>query len=775
MMETVDWVFRLRNIRKTYPNAELDEYALNIDELDIPKNRVIAIIGESGSGKTTLLNLLGMLDEPDAQNFEAQRPTILYGGNGDGPVPIISEGKSDAAALNRLRKKAFGFVFQEGYLLRNLQCASNIKVPLYLNRLDISEDNLQSLLEEVGLNPSDEYACRLPTELSGGQSQRVAIVRSVVHNPEVILADEPSSRLDHDRGIKVMELLTSWCKGEHGRTLIWVTHNLEHAARFGDQIICIRDGAVLFNRENKDHRTETVTGWIRESMQQAPAEPDEPVREEEAPGQWKNTAIQSRSSGWMSILKFIFFFAIWDIFPRTKSKSGESGNILSFLAAKARAFLGIRKTQGLNILSLLIILVLTLFFFTISTWLKNYFVFTVSDPRINSVTVKGKKRGDAMLDARDMKRLSTLAWASEPNSFTEVLSWEEEIETKKLKVDRPAILGAYGSRDRPFDFYLNNEGSSSFRFSDVVPLTLAIMNVQDPILSKITLLEGSEPEGLKPGDKYVDSLLRGADGKLVDNKAGVILTYDSLTKDLGYLTKVPKTVKMDLNNEDVEVPVLGVADWLPFSASAILTEGWYEEQFLKRGPGDPLPGYERITVYINNMLEEGIPLADTLVSMGYQTSEDIKSRLSWIINLTDFISYTSIIAVACIGLLVCGTLMVSYTQAIRKKQNEIGVLLAHGTSRSLLKLVFMFEIVVVWLIATAMAWPAYQGGTMAFKRIMTDKFDLGPDAIRAVFSIPAHFQAGIVLATLVLACAVVWVAVNKIIRGPIAETLKSVD
>ncbi|CAN2042787.1 putative ABC transport system permease protein [Candidatus Magnetomoraceae bacterium gMMP-15] len=762
-----DILYNLSDIRKTYKTSEEGQPALDIDKLDIPKNKVVVILGESGSGKTTLLNLLGMLDIPDSKN---NKKSLILFNNLNKSFDLVK----DKSKFNKLRKETFGFIFQEGYLLKNLSSKLNIKIPLFINRLDTSKTPIDDFLKNVALDPV-KFSNRLPGELSGGQAQRMAIIRSIIYNPRVILADEPSSRLDRDNGLQVMKLLVDWCHSGDNRTLIWVTHNLEQAAKFGDHIIILQDGKVLKSQKNWHHDEQTLLQLSRGEDIQVPQDIVSTDSNHEQSSFWKNIPFLDAASPLLNLFKFIFLFALSDIFPQVHKKviKGLLSKSLNYVIWGIKSFLGVYKTQGLNILSLFMILLLALFFSNVSFWLKNYFVYSSSDPRINNITVKGKKRGDAVLSQKDMEKLSTLTWVSASDSDKKIISWSEEIKNKGLKPGQKAIIGAFGSRDRPMDFSFNKE-SNEGGWDNLVTLSLVATNAKDPILKQIDLWTGETLKELKPSTKKLNSLFLNENGEIDFYKPGVIITRDSLEKDLGYIGKIPKTIEINLNSKKREFTFLGVSDWLPFGADALVSEGWYEKNFLSSGPGDPVPGYDRITIYIRDMLEDGLPLAETLIKMGYQTVDDVKSRLSWIKNLTDFIFWSAFFALIGIAFLVAGTLMVSYTQAIRKKQHEIGVLLAHGIPKKLLYLIFIVEILIVWIIAVMFALPVHIFSSDFFKQIMIEKFDLHM-TVDKIFFIPDFVQLLIFGVSLFLAVVSVLWAVNRIIRGQIADIMKTAE
>ena len=218
-------MIRLTEVTKTYAKGRLRVRALRGVTLHVAEHDFIAIQGPSGSGKTTLLNLIGLLDDPTS-----------------GAIWMFER---DVSVLNRrerarLRGRTIGFVFQSFNLIPHLNAWRNVALPLRYAGVGRSERRSRALdvLASVGLQ---DRIAHLPAELSGGEEQRVAIARSLVIDPKVILADEPTGNLDTETSSAVMARFGRL--HDNGRTLLVVTHDpaaLPHASRH----VSIRDGAI---------------------------------------------------------------------------------------------------------------------------------------------------------------------------------------------------------------------------------------------------------------------------------------------------------------------------------------------------------------------------------------------------------------------------------------------------------------------------------------------------------------------------------------------------
>lgn len=205
-------MIKLTGINKIYRTNEIETLALENVNLDVAKGEFVSIMGPSGCGKSTLLNIMGLLDAPSSGKIEINGTSV--------------ESMKDKE-LAAFRNKTLGFVFQSFHLINSLNVIDNVELPLLYRKMAAKERTrlAKEVLDRVGLSHRMRH---MPTQLSGGQCQRVAIALAIVGNPEIILADEPTGNLDSKMGAEVMELLHKLNK-EDGRTIVMVTHNEEQA------------------------------------------------------------------------------------------------------------------------------------------------------------------------------------------------------------------------------------------------------------------------------------------------------------------------------------------------------------------------------------------------------------------------------------------------------------------------------------------------------------------------------------------------------------------
>lgn len=223
----------LQQLSKTYgqPGSNVCVHALRDVSIDFIKAESIAICGQSGSGKSTLLNLLGCLDRPTSGRY-------VLGG--------VDVADLDDDQLSSIRGLRIGFIFQNFNLIAQLTVLENVEMPLFYQGVpaQIRRQRAQELVDLVGLGDRGHHR---PNELSGGQQQRAAIARSLINNPLIILADEPTGNLDTATGEQIFDIFMKL--QDQGKTLVLVTHDSQAAQRC-DRIITMRDGRIIADTRN---------------------------------------------------------------------------------------------------------------------------------------------------------------------------------------------------------------------------------------------------------------------------------------------------------------------------------------------------------------------------------------------------------------------------------------------------------------------------------------------------------------------------------------------
>lgn len=215
-------MIKVQNIKKSFGNLQV----LKGINLEIPKGKIHSIVGASGAGKTTLLQIMGTLSKPDSGDIFFNNKNIS----------TFSEKE-----LSNFRNREIGFVFQFHHLLPEFTALENVCIPAFIAKKSKAEAEKRAmeLLEYLGLTDRIEHK---PSELSGGEKQRVAVARALVNKPSVVLADEPSGNLDSANRNELHELLFK-LREDFGQTFIIVTHDDNFAER-SDKIIHIKDGVI---------------------------------------------------------------------------------------------------------------------------------------------------------------------------------------------------------------------------------------------------------------------------------------------------------------------------------------------------------------------------------------------------------------------------------------------------------------------------------------------------------------------------------------------------
>lgn len=228
----------MTNVTKTYKTGDVETYALKDVNLTIEEGEFVVILGPSGSGKSTLLNVISGLDTVTSGEitFRGEALTNL-----------------DEEGMTAFRRKHLGFIFQQYNLLQNLNVYENIQIGSDIGTAPL---DIGGLLEKVGLEKARN---KYPSQLSGGEQQRVSIVRSLAKNPDIIFCDEPTGSLDEENSKKILQLLQD-LNEDYNKTVIVITHNLG-IAEMADKVIKMNSGQITEVTLNKTKKNAQDISW----------------------------------------------------------------------------------------------------------------------------------------------------------------------------------------------------------------------------------------------------------------------------------------------------------------------------------------------------------------------------------------------------------------------------------------------------------------------------------------------------------------------------------
>lgn len=224
-------ILKCTGVRKIYGAGNNQVAALNGIDLSVGKGEFVAIVGASGSGKSTLLHILGSVDQPSEGNV------VIEG------IDLVTLNRKQAAIF---RRRKVGLVYQFYNLIPTLTARKNIVLPLLLDKKKINQEYFLQVVTSLGIADKLEY---LPVQLSGGEQQRVAIARSLIYRPAILLADEPTGNLDQKNTKEIIDML-KLSNRNLKQTIILITHD-EKVALEADRIVTIADGRIISDQKRR--------------------------------------------------------------------------------------------------------------------------------------------------------------------------------------------------------------------------------------------------------------------------------------------------------------------------------------------------------------------------------------------------------------------------------------------------------------------------------------------------------------------------------------------
>ena len=231
-------IITARNLSKSYRMGEVTVEALQGVDLELFEGELIVVLGPSGSGKSTLLNIVGGMDQPTGGELYYQ------------DLPLH---KADPRQLTFYRRNDVGFVFQFYNLMPNLTAYENINLSVQISKNPLS---IEELLEKVELSNRRDH---FPSQLSGGEQQRIALARALAKNPQLLLCDEPTGALDFKTSIQILKLLKDFCQ-TYNKTVVLITHNTA-ISKIADRVFYLKDGMLERIAENENPLPPEKVTW----------------------------------------------------------------------------------------------------------------------------------------------------------------------------------------------------------------------------------------------------------------------------------------------------------------------------------------------------------------------------------------------------------------------------------------------------------------------------------------------------------------------------------
>ncbi len=231
-------VVEFKNVSRVYQSGDHELKALDDVSLSLDEGKFVVILGPSGAGKSTLLNLLGGLDSPTSGKIYVEGKDISSLSNDE---------------LAEYRAEKVGFVFQFYNLVPTLTVHENVTLVKEISKNALSATKM---IEEVGLS---NHLKNFPSELSGGEQQRVSIARALAKNPKILLCDEPTGALDSETGVLILKLLLKMAR-EYGKTIVIVTHN-QNIAKMADVVIHVKNGRIISQKDQPNPASADEIDW----------------------------------------------------------------------------------------------------------------------------------------------------------------------------------------------------------------------------------------------------------------------------------------------------------------------------------------------------------------------------------------------------------------------------------------------------------------------------------------------------------------------------------
>lgn len=724
----------IAGVEKTYEvpdGSRKTAFKSGTEPLRIAANSFVMILGKSGSGKSTLLNLIGGNITPElSEDSDDHKLTLNVDGVSFDMMSAVDRGKA---------KTRIGTVFQEGFLISFLRNRENISMPLRLNGIDQSEGDLEALSKFVCVDR--ENLDKLPGNVSGGQAQRFGLARALAHDPDLILADEPTSSVDSPTSVEIVEALREWRTRKQARgrsaTIVWVTHNVELAARFAERILIVEDGLIVHQVD--DARTEGDPITLRTRLEEALANP--------APVQLFAPSLPERAQDAKAspehLARLTRDFVRGSVFQPLRPVPSWLGPRLGFAWSSV----------GATILLTALTLFLSGATILMGLTFKRYFDTKIQDPVLTYIEPTGVGLGgeisqDMNADFVDKLRFTLIELGPNGPELALPDPHDDDFQ-KRIANGTLAFKDVRGARREFVNFVAKrHEDPAAQRRVVDSRIYVEARDLDDPLINALRLdwLDPVLATAVERAGGSAVTTLRGlleslsvVDRRCASTLPGIFVSKETFSdpKKLGrFFETVPLSLELkaprlsgggqvDLNLwpayqaecgisglrqpqvaaqskngkvTHVHMPIFGVFEG-PGKAQAIMPpkafESWYDATTRE------LPDYAFVWIYPQNLVRDGDVIFRGLREppFSFAGGTDIEKRFDSLKPMSVLTQWFTLSIVALVILMGFSSIYVAYRAALQAQRSSLGVMLCFGATRRMLRVLFTQQVNLVFLIA----------------------------------------------------------------------------
>ncbi len=631
----------LYNIKKTYDG---NMPALKIKELIIPLGGILSIMGYSGSGKTTFVNILSLIDVPDMEFLDGEKPKIIFNLNEDNIYTITYSNNKIIAKDNNdlilneidIRAKVFGYIFQKPYMHDNFSIKQNIQTPLIIENTQCNEDSLENALEFLNLpkNKKNEY----PNNLSGGEAQRASILRGIIKDSKILIADEPTSSLDVVNSKHVLDFLKNKVHTKkNDKVIIWVSHNIHLISSYADNILVLSGGELVHKKVIKNPG-EGCENEIASFLSTKNIEQKEKIE----------CSFNKKKLNLLDKAKYVFGYAYKGLFKKNFNPTFDF---------------------RIGAVSIIVTLLFLLFIAKVNHSMNTLLTFKLNNPSINNFSVIASG-GNNELKKKD------------------VLILKEKFK-KDIKSASPVYLA-------PIDIKDNNSYDEDMMDSEYVAgFRFTTFEKDDPVLKSIIEKDSflvNKKEALKT---------------ISEDNIDALIIQKRVLEELNYKDN-QKTLFIRLDNFVKDISTYTINSILPNNVDGILRselylKAYFGDNLTKKPSMSHIIVYPRD---IKKSIELSYEIAKEdrySISNFYE----LKTKIETILDISRIINiFSKTLSFALIFLSVSFIYITLY-RSIERKRKEIGVFLANGISRLYFSLFYGTQAFIYFFITTVLSLSLY--------------------------------------------------------------------